>query len=370
MSWFQDLAGKAENILNKIDKNAANVLNKVEPSSSASNPNDVRLEIQEDVATITDSPQTETHHNPTTSPNNVIPIIKRSASSTSMNENRHQTPEVIVERFVSSEQAYPLTNSNSTSRRSSLNSRADLISVVGDTHKETTFDTVFETTLHLGTPQISTELEDALTRLTHMQSRANAAEIEIDSVRSELNDVNDKYQKHIIDTDSNLLHLNHLMEETQHQLKLSKQETEQAKNELAQYRLRAQSTLQIKDKIIDQLQSSSESQSKTHDVSGTTNNLEVENLRIENNHLRDEMLSLNEQLASLRKYVDRLESSQKLQQYDFDLKIEEFNRNTLSEESTIQNYQTQIKVQQQEVVILREEIKRLNADHANQIHLK
>lgn len=374
MSWFQDLAGKAENILNQIDKNAANVLLKADDkklSGSSGRSSDVRLDIQEDFVTNSDAVKT-VKSSLNTSPKNVI-SMKRTTSSASMDGSR-QTPEIIIERIGSSEQAYPITNSNSTSRRSSLSSRADLMStsVVDEDEVKDNSSTMLTTSLNLGTAQIDSELENALSRLTYMQSRANAAELELDLARSELNNTNEKFRQNNIERDAKLVSLTQLAADVRQQLEWSKQEAEQAKIELAQYRSRAQSTLLMKDKIIEQLKSHSEPNHVTHpeDSVSTSSNLTLEHLRCENGNLLEDNQRLNEQLVSLRGHIDQMESAQKLQQDDFNLKLEEMSRNFRSEEFRLQDYETQNKVQIRELLLVREEMSRLQADNASQIHSK
>lgn len=376
MSWFQDLAGKAENILNQIDKNAANVLHKSEDklivgpdgvSSEATN--DVCLEIQEDDLTSIEAPKTIIRSTKL-SPKNVLPI-KRSMSTASMDKTR-QTQEIVVNRNGSSEQAYPLSNSNSTSRRSSLSSRADLMSVVENENRGD-YEPPLTTTLNLGTPQISSELEDALSRLTYMQARANAAELELENLRSESTKEKAEYLKNISDRDAKLLSLSQLQEETHQKLEWSKQEAEQAQNELTHYRSRAQSTLLMKDKIIEQLQTNSESNQNqfSHSVPDTSNTLALEELQTEKSYLLEETKSLSEQLTTLRGYVDRLELSQNLQQDEFNLRLEEVNRNSLrSEESRLREYESRNQMQLRELLMVREEMARLQTDHASQIQSK
>lgn len=370
MSWFQDLAGKAENILNQIDQNAANVLQKTESKTVVGGSNgaskDVCLDIQQEYIADNSKVMTTGMPSPKVSARNVM-SLKRSTSSASMDGSR-QTPEIVVQRIASSEQAYPLTSSNSHSRKSSLSSRADLMSLDS---KEDDSSTVLKTTLNLGTSRITSELEDALSRLTYMQARANAAEVDLEGVRTELNVAKEKFSQTLIERDAKLMGLTKQEEETRQQLVWSKQEAEQAKNELAQYRSRAQSTLLMKDKIIEQLQqSTSESHQFTLPNPESSNTLALEHLRIEKANLMEENQSLSEQLMSLRDYVDRLESSQKLQQDEFNLKLDEMNRNTFSEETRLRDYESLNKMQIRELLVLREEIVRLQSDHASQLHAK
>lgn len=373
MSWFQDLAGKAENILNQIDQNAANVLLKADDKKKASQvdvPKEVRLEIQPDEQPESSIPARQLLRTPDASPRAMM-SLKKSTSSASMDRSFRRTPEVVVERIVSSEQAYPLTNSNSTSRRSSVSSRADLMGgeqpeVVPSRFSSTSSIT---TSLNVGVIKDKSELDDALERLQFMQVRANAAELELDSVRAELGRATDSFQKTLAETEAKLLKLTHSDEELRQQLQWSKQEADQAKNELQQYRSRAHSTLQLKDQLIEKLKSTSESQS-SHPTANVEHILELDHLRSEKAALLDETRVLSEQLVQVRGYVDRLESVQRSQQDEFDLKLEELTRSMRDEEGKWRDYEVQNKAQMRELLIVRDEMARLQSEFASQLHVK
>lgn len=359
MSWFQDLAGKAENILNQIDKNAATVLLKADV------PKEVRLEIQQnDVApkVIEFVPSPRRASKPAMS-------MKRTTSSVSMDGSR-RSPEIVVERIGSSEQAYPMSNSNSTSRRSSLSSRADLMAVAdsdGDYKDEPSNSRAIS---QLGTTAAKSALEDALERLAHMQARANAAELEVESVRSELSKTTAVSQNNISALEAKLLKLTQSEEELRQQWHWSKQESEQAKIELAQYRSRAQSTLLMKDKLIEQLKLASDSHQLANADPIRTEHLEMEHWQNEKAGLLEQTQTFTAQITELRGYVAQLESTIKVQQDEYYLKLDELNQSTLGEEARLREYESQNKVQLRELLMVREEMAKLQTDCARQLHEK
>lgn len=138
MSWFQDLAGKAESILNKIDQNAATVLTQKisDKHDPVSTPNDHDLqEVKcEKLATTTLTPIREKltpkkmlslKRSPiienTTQPVEDISVVISGSRNNDENDDDEFTP--IINNDGSNEILLPQSNSNSTSRRSSQTSQ-------------------------------------------------------------------------------------------------------------------------------------------------------------------------------------------------------------------------------------------------------
>lgn len=119
MSWFQELAGKAENILNKIDQNAATVLHqKIDKQETTLS------DLQEVKCEPTLTPIREIK------PKNMLSL----KSSPILNVPKSHIDKIFIEKqeLVDSidevtveNEKIPQSRSNSTSRRSSLSSRAD-----------------------------------------------------------------------------------------------------------------------------------------------------------------------------------------------------------------------------------------------------
>lgn len=154
-------------------------------------------------------------------------------------------------------------------------------------------------------------------------------------------------------------------------LEWAKQESEQANYELQQYRSRAQSTLQMKEKLIEQLKLGTVDESTPANgpvASNNTHSIEMEHLRAEKVGLLEEIRIQNDQLEQIRRYVDRLETVQKDKQHEFDGKLREVNENLRSEELKWRQYESENKVQLRELAMLREEMSRLQSDYASQIH--
>lgn len=191
------------------------------------------------------------------------------------------------------------------------------------------------------------------------------------SVRNEqLEKSNFNYVKSISDLETKLSKLHQSEVDVRGKLEWAKQESEQANYELQQYRSRAQSTLQMKEKLIEQLKLGTvdDSSTATNQAAHTTHSIEMEHLRAEKVGLLEEIRIQNDQLEQIRRYVDRLETVQKDKQHEFDGKLREVNENLRSEELKWRQYESENKVQLRELAMLRDEMTRLQSDYASQIH--
>ena len=86
-------------------------------------------------------------------------------------------------------------------------------------------------------------------------------------------------------------------------LEYAKSETTHALNELAQYRSRAQATLQMKEKMIEQLKNGDQEPTPTNEG----DDLIVNQLKIEKDELMTEVQNLNERYEKSRKFIDSME---------------------------------------------------------------
>lgn len=192
------------------------------------------------------------------------------------------------------------------------------------------------------------------------------------SVRNEqLEKSNFNYVKSISDLETKLSKLHHSEVDLRGKLEWAKQESDQANYELQQYRSRAQSTLQMKEKLIEQLKLRTVDEGTPTNgplASKNTHSIEMEHLRAEKVGLLEEIRIQNDQLEQIRRYVDRLEAVQKDKQHEFDGKLREVNENLRSEELKWRQYESENKVQLRELAMLREEMSRLQSDYASQIH--
>lgn len=192
------------------------------------------------------------------------------------------------------------------------------------------------------------------------------------SVRNEqLEKSNFNYVKSISELETKLSKLHQSEVDLRGKLEWAKQESDQANYELQQYRSRAQSTLQMKEKLIEQLKLGAVDEGTPTNgpvAAKITHSIEMEHLRAEKVGLLEEIRMQNDQLEQIRRYVDRLEEVQKDKQHEFDGKLREVNENLRSEELKWRQYESENKVQLRELAMLREEMSRLQSDYACQIH--
>lgn len=166
----------------------------------------------------------------------------------------------------------------------------------------------------------------------------------------------------------------HLQNENELKQKLdySKNETTAAMNELAQYRSRAQSTLQMKEKIIEQLRNGQqENSSRTErDVIESTLSIELEQLKTERQNLQFEIKSLTTRYEDSRKFIENLEKrhSQEIEEMLEKLKNldEQVNQGNLKNS----HYEDEIKSLKQEITIVRDERTKENTSFTVQLHEK
>lgn len=166
-----------------------------------------------------------------------------------------------------------------------------------------------------------------------------------------------------------LSNLNQSKDDLQSKFEWAKKEAEQANYELQQYRSRAQSTLQMKEKLIEQLKLENSNQDN-HIIPTSTHSIEIDHLKTEKTGLLEEIRIQSEQLEQIRQYVDRLETVQKEQQHEFEQKLSRVNENLRIEEHKWRQYESESKSQMRELAMVREEMTRLQSDYTHQIHKK
>lgn len=133
-SWFQDLAGKAENILNKIDQNAATVLQQqtdsiIHPTTSALTEVKCDPPPPSGIASATAIDKQRFPSSLLATPKMLS--LKKPSSTTSIVSQQQESNHSAVELDFDLPDGRPPTSSSaSTSRRSSVSSRADRSTVI------------------------------------------------------------------------------------------------------------------------------------------------------------------------------------------------------------------------------------------------
>lgn len=401
MSWLQDLAGKAENILTKIDQNAATVLTR----QSAENGDVEASEPLVEVTTVPGTTTTAMVMDSTSAPGPMkLPISKglslnvktsprgmiRSASSASHERSS----------FVDFDSGSVKSERQNSSRRSSISSKKD------GTVIEFTTNSVESSAV--SNPGYSLEKELAATKiiLAEVKSERDELKIELDSAQSQLsnseneakvkeleslcqvlidekNDLfikltsidesNAKYIKSISELESIVSKHMQNEQELHQKLETAKAETNNAIAELQQYRVRAHATLQLKEKMIEQL--------KENVMPGGMNQIgnvsseqiiliELEQLKQERQNLADEISALNEKYEKGKLFWQTAEQKFKGTIFELESKVENLQQRLNVETTKLHQLDDDLGIKQRELLSAREEVVKQRTAFSLKVHEK
>lgn len=427
-SWFSDLAGKAENILNKIDQNAASVL------KNDVNDRDQLLEVK-----ITNDVIDGTIDKPTkipngsmlvrNIPNNSMKLPKTPKKALYLSTERtplfqKDEPTKLDSKTINataddgSKLAIP-SNASSSSRRSSCSSRTEGIqtvieypiakhsaeAIITNTNGElmntsTTSLSSVQSTSDDKTEMMATKIILAQIKVERDQMRAEIAELKsqlavaqnedllseltatcdqlaIDKENlqrklQELEDGNNGYVKTISQLEVSIAKMHEITMEQNEKLAMAKTETEQAEFELQQYRSRAQHTLQMKDELIAELKSMHSRNGPTDDtdIDAQCKQIEFMTMKQERDSLLEELNMLQRQLNADKPMIVTLEN-----------RIHEMERHHNETEKSLSNALKQeklkysqleetMKTQAKELKVVREELKRQQTVTSTKLHEK
>ncbi|XP_055638451.1 golgin-84 [Toxorhynchites rutilus septentrionalis] len=333
MSWLQDLAGKAENILTKIDRNAATVL-QIQNRQSSEN-GDVEL-IEPLLEVSTNAGPKFEYRNTTVLQ---VPIKSNSTKSLSLavkspKKLKRPDPASQNDRIVITdadvEEGLPKSSDKQySSRRCSIDSKTDEIE---GTPMHITENNCVSNSDHSISEEIAAAqllLEEIKTERDEMKIEVNSGECrnaesrlkELESLYQHLVDENNelrikclsveesnaKYMKSIPELESIIS--KHIQNEhvLNQKLEMSQLETKNATVELQQYRVRAHATLQLKENIIEQLKQKLSTNADGHDSNENSNSEQI--MLIELEQMKNERINMEEELSALK---DRYEQSKML----------------------------------------------------------
>lgn len=179
---------------------------------------------------------------------------------------------------------------------------------------------------------------------------------------------NFNYVKSMSDLELRVAHLTQSETDLHTKLEWAKRETVQANNELQQYRSRAQTTLQLKEKQIEELKLAIGGSP----MSPTPSNHSIEQLAVvgEREAIADERRRVTDEMEQIRLYVEKLESGQREQRAEYERLIDGAIAEQRNAEVKCRQADAEAKVQQRELAVVREEMARLQADYAEQMHKK
>uniref|UniRef100_A0A034W595 Golgin-84 n=1 Tax=Bactrocera dorsalis TaxID=27457 RepID=A0A034W595_BACDO len=339
MAWISGLADKAENILNKLDQNAATAL-QVAATSGGDGDSSEGSALETMRRNLSNSKLSlKTAFSPIKTKSNLNANMSGSVEGdTDVLNASYRT--ALPEPVEASDKVEWHINSAISSRRSSINSRPDAVAIeVEETSPQHGLlkKVATEGTLLTGTHEsqelmafkialneITNERDDLKVRLTKInrdnEKTAFLTKIqgletllqrlteERDQAQYELSKAqgaNNAYAHTISELETNLAKLQQEYLETAHKLQMQMMETEQLRKELQEYRHKAQHSLQMKDNLIAELKAngvSAGSTTKSEDENDLRLvQMELDALKHEHQQTVDESHTLRMQLEELRR---------------------------------------------------------------------
>lgn len=422
MSWLQDLAGKAENLLNKIDQNAATVLQQSASKSTtevasvvAPNklPPPVMLEIESDKPpsnafirhpsnlSLASSNQSSSPKPKALSLRGASPALSDAPKSAAVPSAAvYIMPSAPASSVDSSpgdiDAPAPFANQTSPSAATSRRSSVSSVTRPGPVDAATTLSADQQNelvALKIILSEIKAERDDARNEVRSLQNElfnlqanatvslleANCASLqrtneELAASVESLQQSNGSYVKTISELEQRLARNVQSEAEMRSKIEWINKESAQAVNELQQYRSRAQSTLQLKDRLIEQLRTVSGVGSDEHSnetaAGKTTHTLELEHLQREKTELLNEVKSLADQLAQARAHIASSEATQQQRQADADGTADRLNEQLLDSQQRWQALESESRAQVRELATVRDELTRVQTEFAAKVHAK
>lgn len=266
MAWLSDLAGRAEDMLNKLDQNAATVL----VSSAAATP------LREVKCVPEDVPATELPYLPSQSPKpNRVGILAIEQELATANQGQTAEEELAALKIVLVDIKI---------ERDEL--KGELSTLLNQLHIRNS-----------GRQRVA-ELEREVSELKENNNQLTLTNKELADAKyvqgrsiSELQLSGAQYKQSLM--------------EAQEKLSFALEEAQRATTELANYRSRAQSSLQLKERIIEGLRVEDRSTASTEAT--TLLGLEIEQLRIERKDNLAELANIKLQLEGHQLHIGKLE---------------------------------------------------------------
>lgn len=416
-SWFSDLAGKAENILNKIDQNAASVL------KNDANERDQLLEVKtgDDVANATPKKQTKSAIE--------TPLIRGLASNSmklqktsrkalySPADRSNQEDLAKIDSKLNKINAEKIaSNASNSSRRSSCSSRTEGIQTVieypiskhstepTNTNSDQMHTSASSSSLHstvedktemlatrIVVAQLKAEHDQMRTEITDLKNKLAIAQKEdlvseltaacdqlatdkehLQRKLEEFEQSNNGYGNTISELEISIAKLNEVTMELREKLSMAKTETEQAVFELQQYRSRAQHTLQMKDQLIGELKSMHQKNEtfEDSDIDAQCKQIELVTMKQERDSLLEEINVIRNQLNANKQVINTLEN-----------KLQEMSRRSSESEKSLANALREeklkssqmdetIRTKTKELKAVRDELKRQQGTNSAKLHEK
>uniref|UniRef100_U5EYS1 Putative golgin-84 n=1 Tax=Corethrella appendiculata TaxID=1370023 RepID=U5EYS1_9DIPT len=381
MSWLHGLADKAETILNKIDQNAANVLNQSRDEIadveqplieiSVTSNKKKHLQLSSSTSSLLRTNNSQINNDETKSKS-------KSSSRRSSFSSKQDTTSTVIDVFEQNPitfTAHPTTTtitSATSSESSNQNTSTNTLSI--DQQQELSAMKIMFTQMKSERDELRYELDSVVNKLNNHDNENRIRELEdlvnilsdekeeIQKRNINIENTNSKYIKSISELESTISkHLQNESELTQ-KLQLAKMETEHAVTELEQYRKRAQSTLQLKEKMIEKLKQSEAITDNHNNNSHHSNNnekllnIELEQLRYDRETLREELNKLRENYEQSKLNFAAIETRFRTYNCDLEEKVTKLQSNLNQETTKNAQLADDLKIQCRELQTVREEL--------------
>lgn len=153
-------------------------------------------------------------------------------------------------------------------------------------------------------------------------------------------------------------------------LDYAKNESREASNELHQYRLRAQNQLQLKEKMIEQLQSGDFSKEIDDGQENSMLKIEIDQLKDQKENLQSELSLYMQRLDESRSFIEKMEHKHRMMQSDAEDKISGLNNLINQLNLQCSHHDDEMKLQKQELSQVRDEMMKQKTQMTMKLHEK
>ncbi|XP_053694278.1 golgin-84 [Sabethes cyaneus] len=394
MSWFQDLAGKAETILTKIDQNAATVLQ--QPSRLPEENADVDvLDQLVEVTSDLDNSNTNVSINITKPP--LVKITSLGTKPSAKDSIKSSYEKGLEDDGTDLESVSVKSEKLTSSRRSSFGSKKDgtVVEFVAQSARNNIMTNNLSVEKELAATkiilaQIKSERDELKSELDGIQSQFSISDVktklekletqyqvlleeknELCKKLSNAEETNGKYIKSISELESIVSKHLQIEQELKQKLEMANMETNSATMELQQYRIRAHATLQLKEQMIEQLKNNQtldgiEDDNKPNQIVL----IELEQLRREKHGLLEEIISANKKYDNSKAFWQNMECQLKETIRRMEEKNDDLQRNVSVQSTKALQVEDDLNIRQKELISTREEIAKQRTAFSLKIHEK
>lgn len=181
---------------------------------------------------------------------------------------------------------------------------------------------------------------------------------------------NTNYVKTISDLETTVMKLQQSENELKQKLDYAKNESLEASNELQQYRLRAQNQLQLKEKMIAQLQSGNVKKDQVDEHENSMLRLQIDQLRDQKESLNAELSMSLKRLEESKGFIEKMEHKHRMMQSESEDKFSHLNNTINQLNMQCLRHEDEMKLQKQESSHVREEMTKQKTQLTMKLHEK